>query len=82
MGSWIQCVCGNSVHMNIFCGAKISVVVSEDTLDALADEQDASKAIRQILSKSDILVRCQKCHRIAIEEHGSGKLTFLVVETS
>ena len=82
MGSWIRCLCGESVHMNLFCGAKVSLGVSEEMLEGLELEPEMvpSKGIREVVMKSDHLVRCLKCGRFAIEERGSGKLTFLAVE--
>lgn len=82
MASWIRCLCGALVHMNLGAGANVSLVLSEEMLERLEFEPElvSSKPIREIFVKSDYLVRCQKSGRFAIEERESGNLTFLVVE--
>jgi hypothetical protein len=70
--------------MNLFCGANVSLVLREETLEGVELEPELvpSKQIREAVMNSDHLVRCRKCGRFAIEERATGKLTFLVVEPS
>lgn len=39
MGSWIDCLCGQLLHTNVFCGAGVSFLVTEDLLDKKTPEQ-------------------------------------------
>lgn len=82
MGSWIECSCGNRIHKNLFCGASVGVVAMDDDLDAIGEDWTSEKLLNYIVSKSDILVQCQICGRIAIESQESGEVAIYSPESS
>jgi hypothetical protein len=81
MSSWILCPCGNQIHKNLFAGANVSVVVVDDVLDSIEDHASARDAINKIVLSGDILVRCKKCGRVAIEETKTGAITIYAKDT-
>ncbi len=82
MSSWIQCTCGELLHKNLFCGADVSVVVMDTVLDSIPERAPASAALDKIVLEGDTLVRCRKCHRIAIEDRKSGAIRIYAAEAS
>jgi hypothetical protein len=76
MGSWIPCPCGRSLHKNLFAGANVHVVVSDNFLNAIPDEETAGDAVSRIILNSDVLVRCPDCGRLAIESSETGAIRF------
>ena len=80
MSSWIACPCGNRLHKNLFAGAKVCVVVEDELLDAIDDRATAAEAVQKIILGGDILVRCNRCGRIAIEDRNSGEINFFTKE--
>lgn len=80
MSSWITCPCGNVLHRNLFAGAGVCVVVADAVLDRIDEQLPASDAVDRIIRSSDVLVRCPKCGRIAIEDKRSGAVSFYARE--
>ncbi len=76
MSSWITCPCGNQLHRNLFAGAGVAVIVPDTVLDRIDEQLPASDAVDRIIRSSDILVRCPKCGRIAIEDKKTGAVSF------
>ena len=82
MSSWIKCPCGELLHKNLFCGAGVSVVVIDTVLDSIPEKAPARAALDKIVLEGDTLVRCRKCHRVAVEDKKSGAITIYVAEVS
>jgi hypothetical protein len=64
MGSWIRCKCGNSVHKNLFCGTGISLIVTEDFLDADRADMSSEDFISELISASEMQLKCSNCGRM------------------
>lgn len=82
MGSWIECTCGAHLHKNLFCGAKVCVVIEDTVLDSIPEEAPARVALDKIVFEGDTLVRCRKCGRIAIEDRKSGSIRIYAAESA
>jgi len=82
MSSWIHCPCGNQIHKNLFSGANVCLVVEDEMIDKLDDQIPAAEAIHQMILHSDILVRCPKCGRIAVEDNKTGAIAIYAKENS
>jgi hypothetical protein len=82
MSSWVICRCGNQLHKNLFAGANVCVVVEDVVLDEIDDETRVANAINTIIQHGDILVRCEKCGRLAIEDKQTGAVTIYTQESS
>lgn len=80
MSSWIKCTCGELLHKNLFCGARVSVVIEDAVLDSIDDQAPARVAIDKIVRSGDTLVRCKMCGRIAIEDRATGAITLFAPE--
>jgi len=52
------------VHKNIFCGASISLVVTEDFLDIDRSNVTADDLTSEIILKSVKLLKCTNCGRL------------------
>ncbi len=81
MSSWIACPCGNHLHKNLFAGAKVCVVVEDGVLDAIDGRAAAGDAVHKIVLAGDLLIRCNSCGRIAIEDKKTGAISFYRKET-
>ena len=82
MSSWIKCTCGKLLHMNLFAGASVSVVIKDDVLDSIDHGKTVEYAIVAIIAGADILVRCKECGRIAIEDRKTHAVTFYLPEVT
>jgi hypothetical protein len=82
MSSWIKCTCGELLHKNLFCGARVSVVTEDTVLDSIEDTATAKVAIDKIVHAGDTLVRCKACGRIAIEDRATGVITLYSPEAN
>ncbi len=80
MSSWINCLCGASLNKNLFCGAGLALVVDEAFLENAAKNGTAERMLTQMVVKSDVLVRCKKCTRLAIEDKKTGAIAFYLPE--
>lgn len=74
MSSWVQCVCGNLVHKNLFCGANVSISVPEAFFDADRAGMSAEEFINELLLNNDTVVRCGKCQRGFIINETTGSV--------
>jgi hypothetical protein len=79
MSSWIRCICGNNIHKNLFAGASVSVVCLDSDIDQVSDERKAEDAIHYLIQKGELLVKCDKCGRLAIEQK-DGRINFYILE--
>jgi len=75
MSSWVECPCGNRIHKNLFAGADVRVVVRDSIVDGLDESRDARDCIDDLVGSADILVQCDQCGRIAIEDGQTGEIT-------
>lgn len=73
MGSWLTCRCGGLLHTNMFCGTGISVLASEEFLDASHEEKTRDEFIAAMISDSPKLLHCKSCGRIVILKFLNGE---------
>lgn len=74
MGSWLRCVCGNSIHKNLFCGTGISLIVAEDYLDVDRNGMGAEELIGDMIRSAPKLLQCKSCGRLALLRECSGQV--------
>ena len=80
MGSWIICRCKNQLHMNLYAGASVYVVVKDEIIDSIPSEFSIFDAMLRITREGDLLVKCRNCGRIAIEDHKTHEVRFFSPE--
>ena len=80
MGSWFACPCGNRIHKNLFAGCDVRIVVRDSLIDSLDETKPTRECIDDIVAEGDVLVRCSKCGRIAIEDSTTGDIAIYVEE--
>jgi hypothetical protein len=66
MGSWVKCKCNRLVHKNLFCGTGISLIVTEEFLDADRPEGSSSDLVSEIIMSSERLLKCKNCGRLIV----------------
>lgn len=74
MGSWLKCDCGCVLHMNLFAGANVQLLVSDAFLDRDLSERSAQHLVEEIVLKCDRLLKCTGCERLYfVDKHGTGE---------
>jgi hypothetical protein len=66
MGSWVRCKCGQLVHKNLFCGTGVSIIATEEFLDADRPDLSARDFISELISSSAMLLKCPSCGRLIV----------------
>jgi hypothetical protein len=82
MGSWIRCRCNQLVHKNLFCGTGISMIATEEFLDAERPNISTGDFISELISNSAMLLRCPNCGRLIVlrETEGVSEVKFYTPE--
>lgn len=73
MGSWLTCRCGRLLQTNMFSGTGISVLASEEFLDAPHEEKTRDEFIAAMISDSPKLLHCKSCGRIVVLKFLNGE---------
>ena len=58
--------------MNMFCGTGISVVASEEFLDAPREGKDLEDFVSEMITVSPKLLNCKACGRIVVLKFENG----------
>ncbi len=74
MGSWVRCKCESLVHKNLFCGAGISLIVSENTIDGNFENMNTENFISSLIESSSKLLKCSNCGRLILINEQEDKL--------
>jgi hypothetical protein len=73
MGSWIQCLCGSSIHTNLFAGASVFRLIKDSDYDALDCSVDRDKLENLFFTLGIPVYLCKSCGRLAVEwDHETG----------
>jgi hypothetical protein len=80
MTSWLECLCGNLIHTNLFTGTRIYKLLQDADYDAIEDPVDREKLSDLFLEKGITVYRCQQCGRLAVEWNKEGDPTFYLPE--
>lgn len=73
MGSWLTCRCGALLHTNLFCATGISVLVSEEFLDAPRDGKELEDFVTEMIVGSPKMLHCKSCERIVVLQFQNGE---------
>jgi hypothetical protein len=73
MGSWLTCRCGALLHTNLFCGTGISVLASEEFLDAPRDGKTLEDFVTEMIVSSRKMLHCKSCERIFVLQFLNGE---------
>jgi hypothetical protein len=80
MGSWITCLCGGLIHTNLFAGATVYRLISDEDYDALGDSIDRDKLESLFFDKGIPVYRCPACNRLVIQWDKEGTYLFYMPE--
>lgn len=67
MSSWLECLCGERIHTNMFAGASVFRLIKDDDYDALDDPVDRDKLENLFFSLGIPVYLCRSCGRLAVE---------------
>jgi hypothetical protein len=68
MGSWIKCECGERLHMNLFAGAGLRLLIREELLDRDFAGVTARQLVDElVVTAAETVVTCTACGRLHIE---------------
>jgi hypothetical protein len=79
MASWIICTCGERIHTNLFCGATVYRLVSDDQFDAIPAQIDMESLGFRFADATPVF-RCRACGRLHIEWERNQALTVYTPE--
>ncbi len=80
MGSWMTCVCGGLIHLNMFAGTHICQLIEDADYDMVEDPVDREKIEDLYFKKGVTVYRCLTCGRLAIDWEDNGNVTFYLPE--
>ncbi len=77
MASNIRCVCGASVHTNLFSGANVYRLIRDDEFEQMPESPDPDVASRLFLGGREVF-RCSACSRLIVfwDRSAIGRPTF------
>jgi hypothetical protein len=79
MSSWMICTCGERIHTNLFCGATVYRLISDDEFDALP-ESIGVDALGAKFADATAVFRCRACGRLHIRWQRNEECTTYVPE--
>ena len=80
MGSWMTCICGGLIHLNMFSGTHIYQLIEDADYDAVDDPVDRDKLAELYFKKGTTVYRCLTCGRLVADWAGDGNVTFYLPE--
>jgi hypothetical protein len=80
MGSWIRCLCGSLIHINMFTGTNIYQLIKDSDYDAVDDPVDRDKLSDLFFKKGVPVYQCSTCGRLLVEWDPEGGPTFYLPE--
>ena len=72
MGSWLTCHCGALLHTNMFSGTGISVLATEEFLDAPRTDNNLDGFVTELIAGAPKLLTCKSCGRIVVLTYRGG----------